>query len=193
MEIFAHVGPLKRGQRKKIQGDVLKLATLAKTHPASRLILAFADQETDRRRQGMARLRDVLVGDRAPCRSALRGGPGRIERCSGTAADGQPEPPGRDRARVTPAYGPRTGCPRAATGCLLSSRQGCSRSTRPGCQRRPWPRSGLGARNSHPPVRVLSPPHAQAGAGMTAQPPSPRIRKLQREVLAFPGEDLFPL
>ena len=45
VEIFVHVGPLKGGQRHKIQGDVLKLATLAKTHPASRLILAFADHE----------------------------------------------------------------------------------------------------------------------------------------------------
>lgn len=46
VEIFAHQGPLKGGQRHKIQGDSLKLITLGKTRPASRLIIALCDQET---------------------------------------------------------------------------------------------------------------------------------------------------
>jgi hypothetical protein len=46
VEVFAHQGPLKVGQRHKIQGDVLKLATLGKTRPGSRLIIAFCDHET---------------------------------------------------------------------------------------------------------------------------------------------------
>lgn len=47
VEIFAHQGPLKGGQRHKIQGDLLKLATLGKTRPDSRLIVAFCDHETE--------------------------------------------------------------------------------------------------------------------------------------------------
>ena len=45
VEIFAHQGPLKGGQRHKIQDDALKLATLARSRPASRLILAFGDKQ----------------------------------------------------------------------------------------------------------------------------------------------------
>jgi hypothetical protein len=45
VEIFAHQGSLKHGQRHKVQGDVLKLITMGKTRPASRLIVAFCDQQ----------------------------------------------------------------------------------------------------------------------------------------------------
>jgi hypothetical protein len=44
-EIFVHQGPLKGGQRHKIQGDMLKLITVAKTQPESTPIIAFCDQE----------------------------------------------------------------------------------------------------------------------------------------------------
>jgi hypothetical protein len=45
VEVFAHQGPLKGGQRHKIAGDVLKLITLARERePRPRLILAFADE-----------------------------------------------------------------------------------------------------------------------------------------------------
>lgn len=47
VEVFAHQGTLKSGQRRKIQGDVLKLATLAKTRPDSRLIMTFCNHETE--------------------------------------------------------------------------------------------------------------------------------------------------
>jgi hypothetical protein len=52
VEVFAHQGPLKGGQRHKIQGDVLKLATLGKTRPDSRLIVAFCDHEAEARVTG---------------------------------------------------------------------------------------------------------------------------------------------
>jgi hypothetical protein len=45
VEIFAHQGRLKGGQRHKVQGDALKLVTLARSRPASKLIIAFCDQE----------------------------------------------------------------------------------------------------------------------------------------------------
>ncbi len=46
VEIFAHQGTLKGGQRHKIAGDALKLITLAHGQdPRPRLILAFADQQ----------------------------------------------------------------------------------------------------------------------------------------------------
>lgn len=44
VEVFAHQGALKGGQRHKVAGDVLKLVTLGKLHPDARLILAFADE-----------------------------------------------------------------------------------------------------------------------------------------------------
>lgn len=43
VEVFAHQGALKGGQRHKVAGDILKLATLGNTHPDARLVLAFAD------------------------------------------------------------------------------------------------------------------------------------------------------
>jgi len=45
VEIFAHRGQLKGGQRRKIMGDALKLITLRRSRPASKLIIAFCDQE----------------------------------------------------------------------------------------------------------------------------------------------------
>ncbi len=44
VEIFAHQGRLKGGQRHKVTGDALKLITLARTRPASKLIIALCDQ-----------------------------------------------------------------------------------------------------------------------------------------------------
>lgn len=44
VEVFAHQGALKGGQRHKVAGDVLKLATLGKAHSEARLVLAFADE-----------------------------------------------------------------------------------------------------------------------------------------------------
>lgn len=44
VEVFAHQGALKGGQRHKVAGDVLKLVTLGKAQPEARLILAFADE-----------------------------------------------------------------------------------------------------------------------------------------------------
>jgi hypothetical protein len=46
VEVFAHQGQLKGGQRHKIAGDALKLITLARERePRPRLILAFADEQ----------------------------------------------------------------------------------------------------------------------------------------------------
>jgi hypothetical protein len=45
IEVFAHQGPLKAGQRHKVATDVLKLITLGREHPEARLIIAFADRE----------------------------------------------------------------------------------------------------------------------------------------------------
>jgi hypothetical protein len=46
VEIFAHQGHLKGGQRHKIAGDALKLSTIAKVWPKRpRLILAFGDPD----------------------------------------------------------------------------------------------------------------------------------------------------
>lgn len=44
-EIFAHQGPLKGGQRRKIASDALKLITLGRDRPDAQLILAFADEQ----------------------------------------------------------------------------------------------------------------------------------------------------
>lgn len=44
VEIFAHQGRLKGGQVHKVARDALKLVTLARTRPESRLVLAFGDQ-----------------------------------------------------------------------------------------------------------------------------------------------------
>lgn len=44
VEVFAHVGKLKGGQRHKVSTDALKLIALSESRPQSRLILAFADQ-----------------------------------------------------------------------------------------------------------------------------------------------------
>jgi hypothetical protein len=44
VEVFAHQGTLKGGQRGKIARDALKLITLAQARPGARLILALADE-----------------------------------------------------------------------------------------------------------------------------------------------------
>ena len=43
VEIFAHQGVLKGGQRHKVATDALKLSTLGRSRPDASLILAFAD------------------------------------------------------------------------------------------------------------------------------------------------------
>jgi hypothetical protein len=45
VEIFAHQGPLRGGQRHKVAQDALKLITIGRTHPDAELILAFADDD----------------------------------------------------------------------------------------------------------------------------------------------------
>jgi hypothetical protein len=45
VEVFAHVGRLKGGQRHKVSNDALKLITLGREHPNARLVIAFADAE----------------------------------------------------------------------------------------------------------------------------------------------------
>jgi hypothetical protein len=45
VEIFAHQGPLKGGQKKKVSQDALKLITLRRNRPQAQLILAFADEQ----------------------------------------------------------------------------------------------------------------------------------------------------
>jgi len=45
VEVFAHQGPLKGGQRHKVTNDALKLITLGRDHPNARLIVAFADPQ----------------------------------------------------------------------------------------------------------------------------------------------------
>jgi hypothetical protein len=45
VEIFAHQGPLKGGQRHKVAQDALKLITLGRSRPDAQLILAFADED----------------------------------------------------------------------------------------------------------------------------------------------------
>jgi hypothetical protein len=45
VEIFAHHGRLKGGQRHKVATDALKLITLGRSRPDAQLIIAFADEE----------------------------------------------------------------------------------------------------------------------------------------------------
>jgi hypothetical protein len=49
VEAFARQGILKGGQLHKLQGDVLKLALLAKHHPGAQLAIAVADQRVAQR------------------------------------------------------------------------------------------------------------------------------------------------
>ncbi|MFN8215166.1 MAG: hypothetical protein U0R71_01080 [Solirubrobacterales bacterium] len=44
VEVFAHIGKLKGGQRHKVSTDALKLLAIREAHPNARLILAFADE-----------------------------------------------------------------------------------------------------------------------------------------------------
>lgn len=44
VEIFAHQGPLKGGQRHKIATDALKLITIGREHPAAQLVIAVTDE-----------------------------------------------------------------------------------------------------------------------------------------------------
>jgi hypothetical protein len=65
-----------------------------------------------------------------------------------------------------------------------------ARGKRQRCLAHTWPRSGLGARNARPLVRVLSPAHGEVCVGITAQPASPRAGKQERNLLALPEEEL---
>lgn len=51
-EIFAHQGPLKGGQRRKIAADALRLITLGRDRPGTRLILALADEQAGEHARG---------------------------------------------------------------------------------------------------------------------------------------------
>jgi hypothetical protein len=44
VEVFAHIGKLKGGQRHKVSTDALKLLAIRESRPNARLILAFADE-----------------------------------------------------------------------------------------------------------------------------------------------------
>jgi diketogulonate reductase-like aldo/keto reductase len=44
VEVFAHLGTLKGGQRHKVSTDALKLLAIREIHPGARLILAFVDE-----------------------------------------------------------------------------------------------------------------------------------------------------
>jgi hypothetical protein len=44
VEIFAHQGPLKGGQRHKVATDALKLITIGREHPDAQLVIALADE-----------------------------------------------------------------------------------------------------------------------------------------------------
>jgi hypothetical protein len=44
VEVFAHIGKLKGGQRHKVSTDALKLLAIRETRPSARLILAFVDE-----------------------------------------------------------------------------------------------------------------------------------------------------
>lgn len=61
VEVYAHQGLLKGGQRHKIAGDVLKLVTLGKAHPPARLVLAFADDVTARQVRNKGWLAEAVV------------------------------------------------------------------------------------------------------------------------------------
>lgn len=44
VEAFAHQGPMKGGQKRKVALDVLKLITLRRVYPDAELVLAFSDE-----------------------------------------------------------------------------------------------------------------------------------------------------
>lgn len=52
VEVFAHVGKLKGGQRHKVSTDALKLIALRDAYPEARMILAFADEAAARSLSG---------------------------------------------------------------------------------------------------------------------------------------------
>lgn len=48
VEVFAHIGPMKGGQKHKVSTDALKLLAIREIHPKARLMLAFADEDAAR-------------------------------------------------------------------------------------------------------------------------------------------------
>jgi hypothetical protein len=46
VEVFAHIGKLRGGQKHKVSTDALKLLAIREAHPDARMVLAFADEET---------------------------------------------------------------------------------------------------------------------------------------------------
>jgi hypothetical protein len=60
VEIFAHQGRLRGAQFHKVARDALKLITLRRTYPASRLVIAFCDAEAARCVEGGSWLAEAL-------------------------------------------------------------------------------------------------------------------------------------
>jgi len=60
VEIFAHQGRLRGGQYGKVARDALKLITLARTRPGSKLVLAFTDEDAARCVTGKSWLAEAL-------------------------------------------------------------------------------------------------------------------------------------
>lgn len=62
VEVFAHQGPLKPGQRHKVARDALKLITVAQALPERpRMMLAFGDEQAAAALQGKSWLAEALV------------------------------------------------------------------------------------------------------------------------------------
>ena len=61
VEVFAHQGALKGGQRGKIARDALKLITLARERPGCRLILALADEAAAKPLRAQSWLAEALA------------------------------------------------------------------------------------------------------------------------------------
>lgn len=60
VEVFAHQGELKGGQRGKIARDVLKLMTLRESRPGAKLIIALADPSLVKPLRGKSWLAEAL-------------------------------------------------------------------------------------------------------------------------------------
>jgi hypothetical protein len=61
VEVFAHQGPLKGGQRGKIARDALKLITLGQHRPGARLIIALADEASAKPLKAKSWLAEALT------------------------------------------------------------------------------------------------------------------------------------
>jgi hypothetical protein len=61
VEVFAHQGPLKGGQRGKIARDALKLITLGQDRPGARLIIALTDEASAKPLKAKSWLAEALA------------------------------------------------------------------------------------------------------------------------------------